>query len=78
VKNLRKMLQEYDVYGEYGFYDSINLRNGQVTYQYLALDQGMSLLAIANHLRKGAIQNYFMKDPIAQKAKKVLEGEKFF
>ncbi|OQA55612.1 MAG: hypothetical protein BWY42_01402 [Candidatus Omnitrophica bacterium ADurb.Bin277] len=78
VANLRKMLADYDVYGEYGFYDSINIKNGLVTFQYLALDQGMSLIAIANYLKNGAIQEYFMKDPIAKKSKTVLEGESFF
>ena len=78
VKNLRKMLELYDIYGEYGFYDSINLKNDLVTNQYLSLDQGMSLIAIANYLKKGIIQNFFMKDPIAQKAQSVFEGERFF
>lgn len=77
VRNIRKLL-EYDIYGEYGFYDSLNLRHGFVTHQYLTLDQGMSLLAIANHLEKGVIQKYFMKDPIAKKAKPLLGEEHFF
>lgn len=78
VKNLRKLLSEYNIYGEYGFYDSVDLRNGQVTHQYLALDQGMAFIAIANYLKNGVIQDYFMKDPIAEKARELLEEEIFF
>lgn len=78
IENLRKLLLYYDIYGEYGFYDSINLTSKRVTYQYLALDQGMELIAIANYLKDGAIQRYFMQDPIAQEAKGLFDEEAFF
>lgn len=78
IDNLREMLRNYEIYGEYGFYDSINVRNGRVNTQYLALDQGMILAAIANYLKKGVIQEYFHRDEIAKKAESLLGLEEWF
>ena len=78
IDNLRRMLKLYDIYGEYGFYDSVNVLTGRVNTQYLVLDQGMSLIALCNYLRKGAIKEYFHKDPIAKKAETLLSKERFF
>ncbi len=77
LKNIRKLLT-YEIYGEYGFYDSITFPSGRVNTQYLALDQGMELIPIANYLKNGVIQEYFHKDPVAQKAKDLLGQEDFF
>jgi len=77
IKNIRKLLS-FNIYGEYGFYDSISFPNERVNTQYLALDQGMILVPIANYLKKGVIQEYFHKDPIGQKAKELLGQEDFF
>jgi hypothetical protein len=49
-----------------------------VNTQYLALDQGMTLIPIANYLKKGVIQEYFHKDPVGKKAKELLGQEDFF
>lgn len=78
VSNLRRMLELYEIYGEYGFYDSVNVRNGRVNAQYLILDQGMSLAAIANFLKEGVIKEYFHRDEAAQKAQSLLTTERFF
>ena len=77
VDNIRKMISDYEIYGEYGPYDSFDVKSGKVSYKYLALDQGMLLIALNNYLNEGAIQKRFYADPIAQKAKEVLEIEKF-
>jgi len=77
IKNIRKLL-EYDIYGEYGFFDSLNLRNKQVNPQYLSLNQGMIMVALCNYLTQGAIQNYFHKDRIAKNAEDLLSEEVFF
>jgi len=78
VDNLRRMLQLYRIYGEYGFYDSVNVRTGRVNTQYLALDQGMILIAIANHLSRGAIKEYFHKDEVGKAGEDLLTREEFF
>lgn len=78
IDNLRRMLSLYEVYGEYGLYDSINVRTGSVSTQYLALDQGMILAAIANYLKKGTIQEYFHRDKIGKRAEGLLGQEVWF
>lgn len=77
IENIRKML-EFDLYGEYGFYDSVDLKNNRVNHQYLALDQGMILAALCNYLKDGVLQKYFHQDPVARRAEAVLKEEKFF
>lgn len=76
-ENIRKFLG-YNLYGEYGLYDSINLRNGRVNTQYLALDQGMILVALCNHMKKGVIQKKFHNDPVGKNIESLLSKESFF
>ncbi len=76
VANLRKLMALYDIYGEYGFYDSVNVGTGKVARKYLALDQGMILLAINNYLNHGSIRARFHSDPEMKKAEKLLTAEK--
>ena len=78
IRTLRELAEKYRVYGEYGFYDSVNPNTGEVGTVYLALDQGMLLLALANHLTGGVIQQRFAADPIAAKALSLLADEDFF
>lgn len=78
VKNLRTLLKTYPVYGEYGFYDAVDVKTGKVAHKYLALDQGMILIALDNYVNKGAVRNRFMADPVAQKAEPLLREEKLF
>jgi len=77
IRNIRELLNFEKIYGAYGFFDSVNLRNKKVNPQYLALDQGMILIAIANYLKKGIIQETFHRDPIAKRAERLLK-EKFY
>ena len=78
IKNLRTMLEKYNAYGEYGFYDSIDPMTGKVAMEYLCLDQAMSLVALNNYLNNGAIRKRFHSDPIAKKAEELLKVERFF
>ncbi|MBI3306959.1 MAG: DUF3131 domain-containing protein [Candidatus Omnitrophica bacterium] len=77
VENIIRFL-DFNMYGEYGFYDSLNLVNQKVNYQYLALDQGMTLVAICNYLQKGSIQKRFHQDSVGKKAEDLLVKESFF
>lgn len=77
IENLRDLLA-FDIYGEYGFYDSVDPQTGDVGYKYLALDQGMILMAIDNYLNDGVLRKYIEKDPIFKKAKRLLAAENFF
>jgi hypothetical protein len=76
--NLRKLIEKYDIYGEYGFYDAVDPVSGQVAYKYLVLDQGMLFVGLANHLGDGCVQKHFMSDPIAKKALPIIQEEHFF
>ena len=76
--NLRRLAGTYDLYGEYGLYDAVEPRSGEVARAYLALDQEMILVAAANYLKDGCIQRRFAADPIAQRALPVLARESFF
>ncbi|MBI4971147.1 MAG: DUF3131 domain-containing protein [Candidatus Omnitrophica bacterium] len=78
VKNIREFLRRYDIYGEYGLYDSVQTRGGVVTRQYLALDQGMTFIALANYLNNGSIQQLFANDEIGKEVKDLLREEDFF
>jgi hypothetical protein len=75
---LRELAARYEVYGDYGFYDSVDPKSGEVATAYLALDQGMLFLALANHLKDGLVQKLFASDPIAQRALPILADEDFF
>jgi len=78
VRNLREMLTRYPgIYGEYGFYDSLDLVKKRVNQQYLLLDQAMSFLAIANYLKDGTIRKRFHRDPIGQAGEVLLREENF-
>jgi hypothetical protein len=76
--NLMKLAELYDVYGDFGFYDAVDPRSGEVAHTYLTLDQAMTFIAVANHLTGGAIRNAFASDPIVQRALPVLAKEDFF
>jgi hypothetical protein len=62
--NLRKMLGTFPALcGPFGPYDAVDTGTGQVARTYLALDESMILLSIANHLRDGCIQKAFESYP---------------
>lgn len=75
--NLRTLATRYAAYGDFGFYDALNPRTGAVAYNYLALDQSMIFIALANYLRHGVIQKYFAADPIMQRVLPLLRAERF-
>jgi hypothetical protein len=77
VRKNMKVLKDLGAYGKYGFYDSVNVKTGEVTHAYLALDQGMILISIANHLKDGVIRNYFHRDKVGAAPERLLEVEKF-
>ncbi len=78
IANLRNLIEKYDIYGQYGFYDAVDPVSGEVAYKYLVLDQGMIFLALANYLGDQCVQKHFASDPIAQKVLPMLKDEKFF
>ncbi|MGN7413497.1 glucoamylase family protein [Paenibacillus sp. SAF-068] len=75
-KNI-KALKNFKMVGKYGFYDSVNVETGEIAKAYLALDQGMIMVSIANYLQDGVIRDYFHSDEIGQKPEELLKKEVF-
>lgn len=75
--NLRKLVDLYPIYGDFGFYDAVNPVTGEVAYNYLCLNQAMILVALANHLADHTVQKRFAADPIVQRALPLIGFEKF-
>ncbi len=79
IINFRNLLKNYaDIYGPYGFYDSVDVTRGRVNHQYLAVDQGMTLVALTNYLTGGSIRNRFHEDLVGKDVEKLLKKERFF
>ncbi len=70
-------LKRFDTYDKYGFLDSVNVETGEVTQAYLALDQGMIMVSIANYLHDGVIRDYFHQDQIGKSPEDLLIKETF-
>ncbi|MCK9554521.1 hypothetical protein M0R36_01675 [bacterium] len=68
VKNVRKIAKDFEVYGEYGFYSSVDVSGKKVAYIYSAEEQSLILLAINNYLNGGVIQKRFAEDDISKGA----------
>ena len=77
VANLRKLIELYDIYGEYGCYDAVTVKTGLVARKYLALDQAMIFVAINNYLNNGAIRKRFHAEPAMHGAEEILSAEDF-
>ena len=87
ISNLRKLIELYDIYGEYGFYDAVTVEPqkdnpkstvGLIARKYLSLDQGMIFVALNNYLSDGAIRKRFHADPVMKKGEELLTAEKLF
>jgi hypothetical protein len=77
LQNLYKMRQNFDIYGKWGFWDSVNVQTGQVSYYALALDQGMVMAALDNALRNNIMQGYFSDGMIQHAIQPLLSMEEF-
>lgn len=78
LANLRALANQYDIYGDFGFYDAVDPRSGRVARAYLSLDQSMLFLALANYLSNSNVQRWFMSDPIIQRVLPLIRDESFF
>jgi hypothetical protein len=78
VLNLRELARLYPIYGNFGFYDAVDPKSGKVAYKYLALDQSMLFLGLANTVKPHLVQRYFASDPDIKRALPVVRSENFF
>lgn len=63
------------IYGRYGFADAFHPTNGWVCADVLAIDLGITLLAVEN-FRSGNVWKWFMTNPEAQRALALAELER--
>lgn len=77
LKNLHNLRENHNSFQWGGFYDAIDVRSGQQSKYYLALDQGMIIPAIANKLNGNKLQDYFTKGKVEQSVRPLLEAEEF-
>lgn len=66
IRNLKERFGA-KIYGRYGFADAFHPGNGWVAPDVLAIDVGITLLAIENY-RSGNVWRWFMANPEAQRA----------
>jgi hypothetical protein len=78
ISNLRLLAQRYPIYGDFGFYDSVDPVSGQVAYHYLYLGQAMLFIAVINHLTAHAVHRLFEADAIIRRVLPLLREERFF
>jgi hypothetical protein len=71
---VREMKQRFGekIIGRYGFTDAFHAGNGWVSPEVLAIDVGITLLAIEN-FRSGNVWRWFMANPEAQRALELAE-----
>jgi len=77
LANLDKLSQDFDIYGQWGFWDAVNVQTGEVARSVLALDQGMVMAALENALRDNRMQEYFIKGMIKKEVRPLLRVEEF-
>lgn len=77
LNNLSNLRHDFDIYHDtFGFYDSVQTNNGLVARRFLALDQGMIMLASANYLTGGEFKHYFA-DEIEDRLRPLMQMETF-
>lgn len=77
LENLANLRADFAIYHEdFGFYDAVQVNNGRVAQRFLALDQGMILLALTNYLTDNAFKSYFAAE-VEETLRPLLEMEVF-
>jgi hypothetical protein len=77
MANLARLCRDFDIYGPWGFWDSVNVATGEVSRSVLALDQGMIMMALGNALCHNRPQRYFANGIIEAAIRPLLAMEVF-
>lgn len=77
LRQLAKLVAEFDIYGPGGFYDSVAVRSGTVASRYLALDQGMVMGALGNLLAGDVLRTAFTRGGAERLLRPVMAMEEF-
>jgi hypothetical protein len=60
--------EDFAIYGDWGFRDSVNVETGTVSGAYLALDQGIIMAAIGNALADDILRDAFATKEVRRSA----------
>jgi hypothetical protein len=78
LANLSRLESDFpDMYGQWGFRDSVNVDTGTVASSYLSLDQGMIMAAIGNALAGDVLRDAFATKDMARALRPVIGVEEF-
>jgi hypothetical protein len=78
VANLERLRRDFpDIYGPWGFRDSVNVDTGVVSGHYLSLDQGMVMAAIGNALDRDFLRDAFADRDLERSLRPVIGIEEF-
>jgi hypothetical protein len=77
IANLGRLEADFDVYGKWGFRDSVNVDTGVASNFYLSLDQGMIMAAIGNALAGDVLRRAFVTRATERALRPVVGVEEF-
>ncbi len=78
ISNIKTMIKNYDIYGEYGFYDCIDMKTKNTGKTYLALDQAMIFISLSNYLTDNYIPKIFMNISGIKPILQIIKEEEFY
>ena len=76
--NLRRLVSDFpELYGKWGFRDSVNVQTKRASSAYLALDQGMIMAALGNALGGDVLRRDFADRGLERSLRPVIGIERF-
>lgn len=76
--NVRRLARDFpELYGKWGFRDSVNVDSGVVSDAYLSLDQGMIMASLGNALGNDVLRRAFADAQLRHALKPVIGVEQF-
>jgi hypothetical protein len=77
MENLANLEEDFAIYGDWGFRDSVNVDTGTVSNAYLSLDQGIIMAAIGNALADDILRDAFATKDFERVLQPVVGMERF-
>jgi hypothetical protein len=77
LENLENLREDFDIYTEWGFRDSVNVDTGRVSDYYLSLDQGIIMGAIGNALAGDMLRDAWATQEFRKTLQPIVSLERF-
>jgi hypothetical protein len=77
LENLANLEDDFEIYGDWGFRDSVNVDSGRVSDYYLSLDQGIVMAAIGNALGNDVLRDAFATKEVRKVLRPIIGLETF-